>query len=51
MHTCSIAALRVYTLVLFIIISDYSKLEMKGTKVQTLGTFLLCIQQKYYSLQ
>ena len=24
---------------------------MKGTKVQTLGAFLLCIQQKYHSLQ
>ena len=24
---------------------------MKGTKVQTLGTFLLRIQQKYHSLQ
>ena len=24
---------------------------MKGTKVQTLGVFLLCIQQKYHSLQ
>ena len=24
---------------------------MKGTKVQTLGAFLLCIRQKYHSLQ
>ena len=28
-----------------------SEITMKGTKVQTLCAFLLCIQQKYHSLQ